>query len=281
MSPEELLAVERIANDVVRRDDPVRTATSGYEEAIKSGALAFFGEKYGDEVRVVTIVEADRGPYSSELCGGTHVGHTGQLGFVHIVSEGGIGSGTRRIDALTGRAAERWAQDQASLLERVASQVGATPATLESRVAGLVADLETERKRLDALQRDKGKERAEELLAVAEEVGSTNVVVGQTEASSVKDLRELGDLLRNRLGSAAVVLGSVIDQRPQLVIQLTPDLVGRGLKAGEIIARVADGMGWRGGGRPDSAQSGGSDPARLPDALHLAHTLLTEQLSDR
>jgi alanyl-tRNA synthetase len=280
MSAEELLAVERLANDVVRRDDSVSTAVSDYDDAIKSGALAFFGEKYGDEVRVVTIANIDGQQYSSELCGGTHVSQTGKLGFVHVVSEGGIGSGIRRIEALTGRAAERWAQDQTSLLERVSAQIGATPATLESRVAGLLSDLETERKHLADLQRAKGREQAEELLAAAEKVGPTNIVVGQTEAASTKDLRELGDLLRNRLGSAAIVLGSVVEQRPQLVVQLTPDLVDRGLKAGEIIARVSEATGGRGGGRPDSAQSGGSDPARLPEALQLARKLLIEQLTD-
>jgi alanyl-tRNA synthetase len=279
MQPEELLAVERLANDVVRRDDLVGTATTGYEDALKAGALAFFGEKYGDEVRVVSITNPDGRQYSSELCGGTHVGHTGQLGFIHIVSEGGIGSGTRRIEALTGRAAERWAQDQASLIERVAAQIGATPAHLESRVAGLVADLEGERRRLAELQRERGREQAEELLAAAQKVGGTNLVIGQTETTSTKELRELGDMLRNRLGSAAVVLGSIVDHRPQLVVQLTPDLVGRGIKAGEIVARLAEATGGRGGGRPDSAQSGGSDPARLPDALRLAQTLLAEQLS--
>jgi alanyl-tRNA synthetase len=280
MSAEELLAVERLANDVVRQDDLVSTAVSGYDDAIKGGALAFFGEKYGDEVRVVTIANPDGQQYSTELCGGTHVTQTGKLGFVRVVSEGGIGSGVRRLEALTGRAAERWIQEQASLLERVSVQIGATPATLESRVAALVSDLEAERKHIAELQREKGREHAEELLAAAERIGPTSIVIGQTEAASTRELRELGDLLRSRLGSAAVVLGSVVEQRPQLVVQLTPDLVSKGLKAGEIIARVAEATGGRGGGRADSAQSGGNDPARLPEALQLARRILTEQLSD-
>ena len=277
-TPEQLLAVERLANEVVRQNEDVRTSARSYDEAIKAGALAFFGEKYGDEVRVVTIAAPEKEPFSSELCGGTHVGHTGQVGFIRVVSEGGIGSGVRRIEALTGRASERWAQEQSSLLDRVAAQVGATPATLESRVAGLVADLETERRHLAELQRGRGREQAERLLEAAERLDGTSIVIGEAESQTPKELRELGDLLRDRLGSAVVVLGTVIEQRPQFVVQLTPDLVGRGLNAGELIAQIAAATGGRGGGRPDSAQSGGLDPARLPDALRLARTLLSDRL---
>jgi alanyl-tRNA synthetase len=280
MTPEELLAVERRANEVIRENDRVRVTATSYDEAIRSGALAFFGEKYGDEVRVVTIQGDDRPPFSSELCGGTHVGQTGQIGFVRVVSEGGIGSGVRRIEALTGRAAERWVEEQASLLDRVAAQVGASPSTLEARVAGLLADLESERRRLAALERERGRAQADRLLAEAERVDGTSVVVGAVESGSAKDLRELGDLLRSRLGSSAVVLGSVIQDRPQFVVQLTPDLVGRGLNAGQIIGQIAAATGGRGGGRPDSAQSGGLDPVKLDDALRLARRLLQERLRE-
>jgi len=281
MTPEELLAVERRANEVVRENERVRVSATSYDDALRSGALAFFGEKYGDEVRVVTIQAEDRPPYSSELCGGTHVPETGQIGFVRVVSEGGIGSGVRRIEALTGRAAERWVEDQASLLDRVAAQVGASPATLEARLGGLLAELESERRRLAALERERGRAQAEHLLAGAERVDGTSIVVGVAESGSTKDLRELGDLLRTRLGSSAVVLGSVIQERPQFVVQLTADLVGRGLNAGQIVGQIAAATGGKGGGRPDSAQSGGLDPARLNDALQLAKGLLEERLKQQ
>jgi alanyl-tRNA synthetase len=277
-TPEELLAVERMVNSVVREDDDVRTSATSYDEAIQAGALAFFGEKYGDEVRVVTIQAEDRAPFSAELCGGTHVSHTGQVGLIRVVSEGGIGSGVRRIEALSGRAAEQFVQEQASLLERVAAQIGATPATLESRVAGLLADLEAERRRLAGLQRERGREQADRLLSDAEPIDGTSIVVGEAESGSTKELRELGDLLRDKLGSAAVVLGSVVDQRPQFVVQMTADLVGKGLNAGQLISQIAAEAGGRGGGRPDSAQSGGRDPAKLSDALNLARRLLEQQL---
>jgi alanyl-tRNA synthetase len=277
-APEELLAVERIANEVVRSNDSVRTAARSYDDAIRAGALAFFGEKYGDEVRVVTIAEGDK-PFSSELCGGTHVSQTGQVGFIRVVSEGGIGSGVRRLEALTGRAAERWVQEQASLLDRVAAQIGATPATLESRAAGLVADLESERRHLAELQRGRGREQAEQLLSAVENIDGTSIVIAEAESASIKELRELGDLLRERLGSAAVVLGSVIDQRPQFVVQITSDLVGKGLRAGDLISQIAAVTGGRGGGRPDSAQGGGQDSSRLSEALRLARTVLSERLS--
>jgi alanyl-tRNA synthetase len=278
--PEELLAVERLANEVVRDNESVRTSAHSYDEAIQAGALAFFGDKYGDEVRVVTIQSDDRAPFSSELCGGTHVSQTGQVGLIRVLSEGGIGSGLRRIEALTGRAAERWVEDQTSLLERVAAQVGATPSTLEARVAGLVAELESERRRLAALERERGREQADRLLADVERVDGASLVVGSAESSSTKDLRELGDLLRGRLGSSAVVLGSVIENRPQFVVQLTPDLVGKGLNAGQLIAQIAAATGGRGGGRAESAQSGGLDPTKLEDALRLARSLLQERLKE-
>jgi alanyl-tRNA synthetase len=274
-----LLAVERIANEVVRSNDSVRTAARSYDDAIRAGALAFFGEKYGDEVRVVTIAAEGDKPFSSELCGGTHVSQTGQVGFIRVVSEGGIGSGVRRLEALTGRAAERWVQEQASLLDRVAAQIGATPATLESRAAGLVADLESERRHLAELQRGRGREQAEQLLSAVENIDGTSIVIAEAESASIKELRELGDLLRERLGSAAVVLGSVIDQRPQFVVQITSDLVGKGLRAGDLISQIAAVTGGRGGGRPDSAQGGGQDSSRLSEALRLARTVLSERLS--
>jgi alanyl-tRNA synthetase len=278
-SAEELLAVERIANEVVRQDDDVRTSSRSYDDAIEAGALAFFGEKYGDEVRVVTIAPSDGEPFSSELCGGTHVGHTGQVGFIRVLSESGIGSGVRRIEAVTGRASERWVQDQASLLERISAQLGATPATLEDRVTRLLAEIEAERRHLAELQRGRGREQAEQLLSAAEQIDGTSIVIGEADSGSTKELRELGDLLRDRLGSTAVVLGSVIGGRPQFVVQLTPDLLGKGLNAGQLIAQVAAATGGRGGGRPDSAQSGGVDPGKLTEALKVARTLLIESLS--
>lgn len=278
-TPEQLLAVERLVNQEVRDDAAVQARVSTYDEAIATGALAFFGEKYGDEVRVITIAAEGERPFSAELCGGTHVSHTGQIGLLRIVSEGGIGSGVRRVEALTGRASEFWVQQQAELLDRVAAQIGATPANLEARVAGLMAELESERRRLAAFQRERSREQAARLLSNAEERDGTRLIVADVEAGSAKDLREMGDLLRGRLGSAAIVLGALLDERPQFVVQLTPDLVRRGLNAGRIVGQIAGAAGGRGGGRPDSAQSGGSDPRRMAEALELARHLLREQVS--
>jgi len=277
-TPEQLLAVERMVNEAVRENGGVSTEKASYDDAIQRGALAFFGEKYGSEVRIVTVARDAARPFSVELCGGTHVGQTGQIGLVRIVSEGGIGSGVRRIEALTGRNAERWAQEQASLLERVAAQVGATPAGLESRVAGLLADLETERRRLAELQRERDRGQAETLLSAAEQLDGTSLVVARADSESAKELRELGDVLRARLGSSAIVLGSVIQDRPQFVVQLTSDVVNRGVDAGEIVGQIAAATGGRGGGRRESGQGGGVDAARLDEALNLARGLLRERL---
>jgi alanyl-tRNA synthetase len=279
-SPEQLLAVERLVNHIARNDTAVETQTSTYEAATAAGALAFFGEKYGNEVRVVRIGGDADTTFSAELCGGTHVRHTGQMGLLRVVSEGGIGSGVRRIEALTGAAAERWVQEQGALVERIAAQIGATAATLESRVAGLVADLEAERRALAALQRERGREQAERIAAEAERRNGSAMVVASVSANSVQELREIGDLLRGRLGSVAVVLGSVIDARPQFVAQVTPDLVHKGLNAGRLIGQIAAVTGGKGGGRPESAQGGGAEAGKLSEALALARRLLGDQFGE-
>ncbi|MGI8551003.1 MAG: alanine--tRNA ligase, partial [Dehalococcoidia bacterium] len=276
---EQLLAVERLVNEVVRDDDAVQADESSYDEALERGALAFFGEKYGDVVRVVTIAGENERPFSQELCGGTHVGHTGQIGLMRIVSEGGIGAGIRRVEALTGRAAEQWVQQQASLVERIAAQLGTKPASLEQRVASLLADLEAERRRSVALQRERGRVQVERLVSQAERRDGASFLVAQVEADNAKALREMGDLLRDRLRSVAVVLACVIDGRPQFVVQVTPDLVQKGINAGLLIGRLALATGGKGGGRPEAAQSGGLDPAKLPEALGLARQLLSDEFT--
>jgi len=295
LKPEEIAAVQRLVNEKIRDDIEVHPEERGYEEAIAGGALAFFGEKYADRVRVVEIAgrpdteeQADKasGRYSMELCGGTHCRSTGEIGSFIIVREESIGAGLRRIEAVTGRGAEEYVQAQRDLLERLSRRVGVTPADLETKVASLLEEMEAERRRAQALERDAARRAAEALLAGAERlpvrqagIDSVAVVAGQVPAASFEVMREAGDWLRDRLGSAVLVLGAVFGERPNFVAMITPDLTARGLHAGELVKRVAAVTGGGGGGRPEMAQAGGKDPGRLEEALGLARKLARESLS--
>jgi alanyl-tRNA synthetase len=295
LKPEEVLAVQRLVNEKIREDIEVHPDEKGYEEAIAGGALAFFGEKYSDRVRVVEIAEqpgteehvglpaGQAGPsggrYSMELCGGTHCRSTGEIGSFIIVREESIGAGLRRIEAVTGRGAEEYVQAQRDLLERLSRRAGVTPADLETKVASLLEELEAERRRAQALERDAARRAAETLLAGAERIDGAAVVAGQVPAASFEVMREAGDWLRDRLGSAVLVLGAVFGERPNFVAMITPDLTARGLHAGELVKRVAAVTGGGGGGRPEMAQAGGKDPGRLEEALGLARKLARESLS--
>jgi len=288
LKTEEIAAVQRLVNEKIREDIEVHPDEKGYEEAIAGGALAFFGEKYADRVRVVEIAEQPPteeqvgqpgGRYSMELCGGTHCRSTGEIGSLIIVREESIGAGLRRIEAVTGRGAEEYAQAQRDLLERLSRRVGVTPADLETKVASLLEELEAERRRAQALERDAARRAAETLLAGAERIDGAAVVAGQVPAASFEVMREAGDWLRDRLGSAVLVLGAVFGERPNFVAMITPDLTARGLHAGELVKRVAAVTGGGGGGRPEMAQAGGKDPGRLEEALGLARKLARESLS--
>ena len=214
-----------------------------------------------------------------ELCGGTHCRSTGEIGGFFIVREESIGAGVRRIEAVTGRGAEEYTQAQRDLLERLSRRTGVTPADLETKVASLLEELEAERRRAQSLERDAARRAAEALLAGAERVDGAAVVAGQVPAASFEVMREAGDWLRDRLGSAVLVLGAVFAERPNFVAMITPDLTARGLHAGELVKRVAAVTGGGGGGRPEMAQAGGKDPGRLEEALGLARKLARESLA--
>jgi alanyl-tRNA synthetase len=286
LKPEEIQTVQRLVNEKIREDAPVHPDEKGYEEAIAGGALAFFGDKYADRVRVVEIGEGPDtergGRFSMELCGGTHCRSTGEIGGFIIVREESIGAGVRRIEAVTGRGAEEYVQSQRDLLERLGRLAGVAPAELETKVASLLEELEAERRRAQALERATARRAAEALLAAAEQVNGVTVVVGQVPAASVEVMRETGDWLRDRLGPSGgrtvLVLGAVFDERPNFVAMVTRDLTARGLHAGDLVKRVAAVTGGGGGGRPEMAQAGGKDAGRLEEALALARKLARESL---
>ncbi|MDO8532051.1 MAG: alanine--tRNA ligase [Dehalococcoidia bacterium] len=287
LAPEELSQVQALVNDKVRQDVPVRYKVLPYAQAVAEGALAFFGEKYGDEVRVV---EVDGDPstgspkesgvlrtgqaFSTELCGGTHVSRTGVIGLCLVVSESSVGSGMRRVEALTGRAAEAHVQSRLGLLERVARQLQATPDTLDARVKAMQDELDRERKRASALERDVAKRAVESLLADVRQVDGVNVLAARVPASTVEALRETGDWLKAKLKSCVLVMGAVIEEQPRFVVMVTPDLVQKGYHAGDIVKKVAAVAGGGGGGRPELAQAGGKQKDKLDEALRLAPQLV-------
>jgi len=278
-TPEELQRIEAEVNEKIRADIPAETHYAPYEEAVAAGAMALFGEKYAAQVRVVEVGEAnDEGRYSMELCGGTHCTRTGQIGQFVIVAEESIGAGLRRIEALTGRGAEQYVRQQLATLEKVSRRLGGTPAELEERLDSLTRELESLRKRLQALERRASRDEARGLVAKYDRLPRPVAVVERVSVSQAEAMREMGDQLRSQLGSAFVVLGAVVNQKPAFVAMGTADVAGI-IHAGEFIKKVASVTGGGGGGRPDMAQAGGKDPARLDEALRLAASLVEEALA--
>jgi len=278
LTAEELAEVERKVNEAILADYPVDARVMGYREAVSAGAIALFDEKYGDVVRVIRVGPADR-PYSQELCGGTHVQRTGQLGFFHIVSETSIGAGLRRIEAVTGHGAVRLLMARLAALEDLAALLKVPPEGVGEKVRALLDEAESLRKELAAVRKALALKDLERSLADVVQVRGVNVVARAVEAGDRETLREMADWFREQLGSAVVVLGALIDGRPALVAAVTPDLVKRGLHAGNLVKKVAEAVGGGGGGRPTLAEAGGRDPERLPEALARVPALVDEALS--
>jgi alanyl-tRNA synthetase len=262
VEPDELHAIERRVNAKVREDMTVVTEITDYETAVASGAFAIFGEKYGDEVRMVSS-----GDYSRELCGGTHLKATGEIGFFHIVSEGSVGRGLRRIEAVTGRGAEEYVREKLSLLERVNSALGGTPAEVENSLHALLAQAESQAKEMRELQRQLARVVAAKALNDVREVNGVQVLAAEVEAPNMETLREMTDWLRDRLGSAVIVLGANMRGKPGFVAVVTPDLAAKGLRADSLVNQVAAVVGGGGGGRETLAQAGGKDSERMGEAL--------------
>jgi alanyl-tRNA synthetase len=277
MTQDELDAVERLVNDAILAAYPVETDHSTYKEAVSSGAIALFGEKYGEVVRVVRVGWDDE-TFSKELCGGTHVSNTSEIGLFHIISESSVGSGIRRIEAVTGRVAQRMVQERMRKLEAAASYLGCQPDEVDRRVLNLLDELENLRKEVARLRRTLAQRDFERLLARAEDVKGTKVLAVQVEAADAETMREMSDWFRARLGSSVIVLGAAIDNKPSFVAAITPDLVERGLHAGHLVKVVAQAVGGGGGGKPTLAQAGGRDLTRLAEALSLVRPWVEQRL---
>jgi alanyl-tRNA synthetase len=277
LTQDELDAVEQSVNDAILANYPLEVEHTTYRQAVSAGAMALFGEKYGDEVRVVKIgVPED--PFSQELCGGTHIQQTGEIGLFRIVSEGSVGAGVRRIEAVTGRAAQQLVQKRLGVLDAAATHLGAAPEEVDRAVLRLMGELHEQQKEIAELRRELARLEFQALLQHVQVVSGVQVLAARVRAADEETLREMTDWLRNRLDSVVIVLGAVINEKPSFVAAVTPDLVERGLKAGTLVKQVAQVVGGGGGGRPALAQAGGRDPSRLDEALALVPMLVEQSL---
>ncbi len=271
MTQDEIKEVNRIVNGRIRQNLAVYDEEISYDETVAAGAIALFDEKYGDVVRVLKV---GRPSISAELCGGTHVNSSGEIGHFHITGESSIGAGLRRIEAVTGRVAEGYIDRFFTRWQEIAQIVGASMDNVSEKVSSAAEALEAERKRAQDLERKLAIKEVESLLGRIEEVNGVKVLVAKVPPSRMEILREMGDLLRERLKSVVVVLGTVYDGKPAFVATVTPDLVAQGYHAGEIVKQVARVTGGGGGGRANLAQAGGKDKDKIDAALQLVKSLI-------
>ena len=280
LTPDEQLAVQSLANQKIRSNLGVTAQETTYTDAVRDGALAFFGDRYGDVVRVVRMAgHDDLDPFSFEVCGGTHVHATGEVGTLVVLGESSIGGGMRRIEAMTGRAAEELFVEQAATLQAISQKLQAPVHELEARLEAYMADTDVLRHRLAEAERIGLRSEAETLLERVQDVDGVKLVANTTSAHNVEAIREMGDFLKQKLGSAVIALGAVVNDAPVIITMITPDLVERGLHAGNIARDAAKVMGGGGGGRPDMAQAGGRQADRLGAALDGVARLVREGLN--
>ncbi|WP_203288203.1 alanine--tRNA ligase [Metabacillus sp. cB07] len=265
VQPEELEQIEQIVNEQIWKSIGVNIELKPIAEAKEMGAMALFGEKYGDIVRVVQV-----GDYSLELCGGCHVDNTASIGMFKLVAESGIGAGTRRIEAVTGQGAYQLVKDQLSILSDVAGKLKSSPKDAASRVDSLLLEVRALQRENESLTAKLGNVEAGSLLSQAAEIDGVTLLASKVSAKDMNSLRSMVDELKQKLGSAVVILGAAHDGKVSLAAGVTGDLVKKGYHSGKLIKEVAARCGGSGGGRPDMAQAGGKDPEKLESALEYA-----------
>ena len=274
LTSEELGRIQDIVNAEVRHNHAVYDKQMSYKEAVAAGAIALFDEKYGDVVRVLSV---GRPAISSELCGGTHVAASGEIGLFQIVSEASIGSGLRRIEAVTGREAAKLASSSINALQSLGKLLDTAPEGVMQKVQALLESREAEIKRAEALERDMALKDVAPLLSKVVDIDGVKLLAARVKPSRPETLRDMADALRDRLGSAVIVLGTVNEDKPYFVVMVTPDLTAKGYHAGNIIRQAAAISGGGGGGKPGLAQGGGKDVSRLDEAIAAVPSLLKKK----
>jgi alanyl-tRNA synthetase len=268
VSDDEIRRIEDLANQWIERNATAAIRQMAYKDAIEAGAIAIFEEKYGDRVRVISF-----GDFSTELCGGTHAAATGEIGLLKVVSESGIAAGVRRVEALTGLGAIEHMRDQERTLRRIAELLKSPVAELPVRVEKLVEERKAAEQEIAKLRAERLGAASADLGASAHEVNGIKVLTSRVEGVDGAELRGMVDDLRDQLGSGVVLLAAVEDERVTLALGVTRDLTQR-LRAGDLVREVAKVVGGKGGGRPDFAQAGGSDAAKLDEAFALLDALV-------
>jgi len=274
VSQEQLLDVEGFVNARIRENHPVTVTEMPRDEAMKTGAMAIFEEKYGAVVRLVCVGDG----VSRELCGGTHTARTGDIGLFRITSEAAVASNIRRIEALTGKAALEHDQRRDGILKEAASLLKVSADEVLDRLQRLLQDQKTVEREMDSLKSRLLSSTSQETLLSAKEINGIKVIASQIEAESPKDLREAADQIKERLPSGIILLASVREGKVMLISVVSKDLINK-FKAGEIIKLLSEVVGGKGGGRPDMAQGGGTDPKNLPRAFEALYALITEKTS--
>ncbi|MBA6263075.1 alanine--tRNA ligase [Colwellia sp. Bg11-12] len=273
VTPTELQTVERLVNEQIRNNLARETELMQIDDAKEKGAMALFGEKYDDEVRVVTL-----GGFSTELCGGVHVERTGDIGFVKIVSESGIAAGVRRIEAVSGECALAFTEQQGSNLSLVAAMVKSDIANMPGKVEQLISRSKQLEKEIQILKQQVAAQAGSDLISEAIDVNGVKVLVADLAGVESKALRGMMDELKNKIGSGIILLGTASEGKVGLIAGVTKDLTGQ-VKAGDLVNTAAQHVGGKGGGRPDMAQAGGTQPEHLTLALDAAKAWLTDKLS--
>ena len=273
VTTEQLTTIEQLVNRQIRDNAEVETMVTDYEAAVEAGAMALFGEKYGDQVRVLKI-----GDFSTELCGGTHASRAGDIGLFKITAESGIASGVRRIEAVTGKGALKYIGETEKNLDQIAQLVKCAANDAPEKISQLLEKNRKLEKELEQLKARQASSAGSELSSQAVEIDGLQVLAARLDGADVKSLRDTVDQLKNKLGSAAVVLASVNGEKISLIAGVSKDQVKR-IKAGDLVNAVATQVGGRGGGRPDMAQAGGNDPAALDAALKSVPDWVREELA--
>ena len=272
MTKEELAKVEELVNEWIAADYPVITKVCNIEEAKQLGAMALFGEKYGEKVRVVMMGD------SKEFCGGTHVAHTGEIGFFKILSESGVAAGVRRIEAITGANVFAYYKTLEEQLNAACAAVKAQPADLSSKLEHMNAEIKAMHSEIESLKSKAAKEAVGDVMDSVKDVKGVKLLATAVSGVDMNGLRDLGDSLKDKLGEGVVVLLSEADGKVNMVVMATDEAQKKGAHAGNLIKAIAGKVGGGGGGRPNMAQAGGKNPAGIPDAIAEAETVLAGQI---
>ncbi|RKZ82571.1 MAG: alanine--tRNA ligase, partial [Gammaproteobacteria bacterium] len=274
VNDQQLRDIERLVNQQIRLNNEVETKLMTLDEAKASGAMALFGEKYADDVRVLKM-----GDFSTELCGGTHANRTGDIGLLKITSEVGIASGVRRIEALTGESALDHVETNESRLRDVSALIKAKPDNVEEKASQLVQRTRQLEKELEALKGKLASSAGSDLAGSAQEIAGIKLLASQIEGADGKSLRDTVDQLKNKLGTAAIILSAVDGDKITLIAGVTKDITDK-VRAGDLVSHVAAQVGGKGGGRPDMAQGGGNQPKNLTAALDSVSDWISSKLEN-